>query len=96
MSRSTVSSAEAAFSSSPSGTVAISRPSYQAYQILHAGFIALPVIAGLDKFFHLLVNWDMYLAPAIAKVSPLIAAGKSRTDVGRRCDRDRCGAPGSV
>ena len=30
-----------------------------------------PVIAGLDKFFHLLVNWDMYLAPAIAGLSPI-------------------------
>ena len=38
---------------------------------LHAGFVAAPVIAGIDKFFHLLVNWDMYLAPAIAKMLPL-------------------------
>ena len=30
-----------------------------------------PVIAGLDKFFHLLVNWDMYLAPVIARLSPI-------------------------
>lgn len=75
MSRSMISSVEEAFSSSPSSTAAISRPSYQAYQILYAGFIALPVIAGIDKFFHLLVNWDMYLAPAIAKVSPLGSHG---------------------
>src|SRR5437868_12351625 len=46
-------------------------PAYQAYQILHVAFIVAPVIAGLDKFFHLLVNWDMYLAPAIANLSPL-------------------------
>ncbi len=26
-------------------------PTYQAYQILHLGFAALPIIAGLDKFF---------------------------------------------
>ena len=38
-----------------------SRPSYQAYQILHLAFIVAPVVAGLDKFFHLLVNWDQYL-----------------------------------
>src|SRR5262249_42495150 len=25
----------------------------------------------LDKFFHLLTNWDMYLAPAIANLSPI-------------------------
>ena len=51
--------------------VATSTPSYQAYQILHVGFVAAPVIAGIDKFLHLLVNWDMYLAPVIARLSPL-------------------------
>jgi hypothetical protein len=35
----------------------------QAYQILRFGFIVAPIVAGLDKFFHLLVNWDQYLAP---------------------------------
>src|SRR5205814_7492420 len=48
-----------------------SAPSYAAYKILHLGFIALPVLAGLDKFFHLLVNWEMYLAPRIASLSPI-------------------------
>lgn len=38
-----------------------SRPSYQAYQVLRAGFTIAPIVAGLDKFFHLLVNWDQYL-----------------------------------
>ena len=51
--------------------VASSTPSYQAYQILHVGFVAAPVIAGIDKFLHLLVNWDIYLAPAIARLSPI-------------------------
>ena len=75
MSRSLISSAEEALSSSPRSTAAVSTPSYQAYQILRIGFIAAPVIAGIDKFFHLLVNWDMYLAPVIAKVSPLGSHG---------------------
>ena len=42
------------------------QPAYQAYVILHVGFAVLPVIAGADKFFHLLVNWDQYLAPVVA------------------------------
>lgn len=46
-------------------------PAYQAYQILHAGFMVAPTLAGLDKFFHLLTNWDMYLAPRIAALSPI-------------------------
>ena len=48
-----------------------STPAYQAYQILHVAFVVAPLIAGVDKFFHLLVNWDMYLAPSIAKLSPI-------------------------
>lgn len=48
-----------------------SSPSRQAYQLLHFAVVAAPVIAGVDKFLHLLVNWDMYLAPVIAKLSPV-------------------------
>jgi len=46
-------------------------PAYQAYQILHVAFVAAPILAGIDKFLHLLTNWDMYLAPAIARLSPI-------------------------
>lgn len=40
-------------------------PTYQAYLLLHIGFIVAPIVAGIDKFTHLLVNWDNYLAPVI-------------------------------
>jgi hypothetical protein len=43
----------------------------QAFQILYFGFIVAPIVAGLDKFFHLLVNWDQYLAPTIAGLLPM-------------------------
>lgn len=43
-------------------------PERQAYQLLHWGFVAAPVIAGLDKFAGLLTNWDAYLAPPIARM----------------------------
>jgi len=49
---------------SPSKEIDASRPAYQAYQILHIAFTVAPLIAGLDKFFHFLVNWDQYL-PAL-------------------------------
>ena len=49
-------------SASPSG------PAYQAYRILQFGFIVAPILAGADKFFHLLVDWDMYLAPVINRI----------------------------
>ena len=40
----------------------------QAYQILHLGFTIAPIVAGVDKFFHLLVNWDQYLAPFVSNL----------------------------
>ena len=40
-------------------------PGYQAYQILHIGFTVAPIVAGLDKFFNLLVNWEQYLPPLV-------------------------------
>jgi hypothetical protein len=43
----------------------VSNPTYQAYQILHLAFIVAPIVAGLDKFLHLLVNWDQYLPPFV-------------------------------
>lgn len=48
-----------------------SNPSYQAYQILHWSFVAAPAIAGLDKFLGILTDWDKYLSPALARLSPL-------------------------
>jgi len=47
-----------------------SEPAEQAFRILHIAFVVAPTIAGLDKFFHFLVNWDQYLAPQIAALSP--------------------------
>lgn len=48
-----------------------SSSSWQAYQILHLGFTVAPILAGLDKFFHLLCNWDQYLAPWVTRLSPV-------------------------
>ena len=48
-----------------------SSPAYQAFRILHLGFIAAPILAGLDKFFHLLVNWDQYVPAIVARLSPI-------------------------
>jgi hypothetical protein len=51
-------------------TQARMEPARQAYHILHWGFVAAPTIAGLDKFAHLLTNWDQYLAPSVEKMLP--------------------------
>lgn len=46
-------------------------PAYQAFLILRTAFTVAPIVFGVDKFTHLLVDWDRYLAPAIADLSPL-------------------------
>lgn len=43
-------------------------PERQAYELLHWGFVAAPVIAGLDKFAGLLTDWNAYLAPPVARL----------------------------
>lgn len=48
--------------------IEMSKPVYQAYRLLHVAFIGLPIVAGIDKFLHLLGNWDDYLAPRIASM----------------------------
>ena len=45
------------------------RPAYQAYQILRLAFTIAPIAMGLDKFFHLLVNWDQYLPAVVNDMS---------------------------
>lgn len=48
----------------------LSEPRYQAYQILHWGFVAAPLLAGADKFTNLLTKWADYLSPTFASLSP--------------------------
>jgi uncharacterized membrane protein YphA (DoxX/SURF4 family) len=42
---------------------ALSHPVDQAFWLLRLAFTAAPILFGLDKFAHVLVNWDKYLAP---------------------------------
>jgi hypothetical protein len=53
------------------GDIVSSSPATQAYHILYFAFIVAPIVARIDKFFHLLVNWDQYLAPWLANLSPI-------------------------
>ena len=55
------------------GSVARSRwqdPRYQAYALLRLVFVVAPIAFGLDKFFDVLVDWPMYLAPWIDDIAP--------------------------
>jgi hypothetical protein len=50
-------------------------PAYQAYLILRTGFVAAPILFGLDKFTNLLADWTTYLAPGIDRLVPGSATG---------------------
>jgi hypothetical protein len=45
------------------------KPSYRAFQILRVGFTLIPIVAGADKFFHFLVDWDKYLPPFVNQIT---------------------------
>ena len=47
---------------------AVSNPSVEAYHLLHIGFAVVPIVAGLDKFTNVLVNWSEYLAPMATRM----------------------------
>ncbi len=38
---------------------------------LRIAFGLVPLVAGIDKFFNVLTNWEMYLAPAFARLVPM-------------------------
>jgi uncharacterized membrane protein YphA (DoxX/SURF4 family) len=48
-------------------------PAYQAFMLLRITFTVAPILFGLDKFFDIMVDWEVYLAPWIADASPLSA-----------------------
>ena len=48
----------------------LSDPVFQAFTLLRIGFVVAPIAFGLDKFAHVLVNWDIYLAPRLDRLIP--------------------------
>ncbi len=48
-------------------------PAFAAFWLLRAGFVALPILMGLDKFFNLMTDWTYYLAPVVTDVLPVSA-----------------------
>lgn len=43
----------------------------EAHFVLRFALTLAPIIAGIDKFLGLLIDWDKYLAPLIVSVSPI-------------------------
>ena len=50
--------------------IRVADPAEQAFMILRTAFTVAPVLFGLDKFLHLMVNWDKYLAPVLSDPLP--------------------------
>ena len=51
----------------------VRNPAFQAFWLLRVGFTVAPILFGLDKFLHVLVDWDVYLAPRIVDHIPWTA-----------------------
>jgi hypothetical protein len=49
----------------PGPRTATATPGWAAFQTLRAAFVALPVLAGVDKFLDVLGPWRAYLAPDV-------------------------------
>ncbi len=45
-----------------------------AWWALRIAFGAVPLLAGLDKFFNFLANWEMYLSPLAVRMLPVSGA----------------------
>jgi hypothetical protein len=48
-------------------------PAFQAFILLRSVFTIAPILFGLDKYFHVLVNWDRYVAPDVLAHLPWTA-----------------------
>ena len=57
---------------SPAGvrSEVLADPIAQAFWLLRVGFVVAPILFGLDKFFDVLVDWKIYLAPEIDDLIP--------------------------
>lgn len=58
----------------PADQDALHDATYGAYSLLRIGFVALPLLMGLDKYFNLMTDWPNYLAPWIVDILPFSAA----------------------
>ena len=45
-------------------------PTLQAFWLLRLGFTIAPILFGVDKFLHVLTDWDRYLAPVVNDIVP--------------------------
>jgi hypothetical protein len=44
---------------------------YQAFMVLQSGLVAVPLLAGMDKFVNLVGDWPQYVSPALPQMMNL-------------------------
>jgi hypothetical protein len=58
-------------------------PAFQAFWLMRVGFTLVPILFGLDKFAHVMVDWDKYLAPEVQNwISPFSTVHQTMYVVG--------------
>lgn len=58
-------------------------PTFQAFWLMRIGFALVPILFGSDKFAHVMVNWDKYLAPEVQNwISPFTTVHQTMYVVG--------------
>src|SRR5688572_13051590 len=46
---------------------------FTAYGVLHFAFAIIPILAGADKFFGIMVDWTKYLTPTVTEITRIDA-----------------------
>ena len=54
----------------PTAALGLRDARYQAYAMLRLAFTVAPIAFGLDKFFEVMVDWPIYLAPWMNDILP--------------------------
>jgi len=58
-------------------------PVFQSFWLMRLGFTLVPILFGADKFAHVMVNWDKYLAPDVQRwLSPFATVHQTMYAVG--------------
>lgn len=69
MAEHTVTRTESAVVESRRGAlVRLGKGESQAFSLLYVAYIVAPIVAGVDKYFHYLVDWNIYVSPAYASI----------------------------
>jgi uncharacterized membrane protein YphA (DoxX/SURF4 family) len=61
---------DAAVADTPQRAIDTRDAGYQAFLMLRVAFAVAPIAFGLDKFFNVMVDWPIYLAPWINDLMP--------------------------